>query len=337
MKLGAAEARAALRRPDPGLGAVLLWGEDERVAEARRLLLPAWVGPEGEAEMRLSRLAAGEVRREPALLGDALRAGCFFPGPRAVWLEDATDGLAPLLAAALAGWQEGDARLLVTAGALAGRSALRRLFEGRKGAVAVAFYDDPMSDGEARELIEAARLGPLEAEARDALLGQARALDGGEFRRLLERVALHQDGAEAPLAAAVVEALAPQGEEAGLDDLLLAVTEGRREGAGALLPRVWASGASPVTVALALGRHVRAALALASDPGGPQAGLGRLRPPPGGARRAMLLRAAAWPRERLERAAAAALQLDRELRSSSRAPERALVERAVLRLASRGD
>jgi DNA polymerase-3 subunit delta len=49
-----------------------------------------------------------------------------------VLVEDATDGLAPVVAAALEAWAPGDARLVATGAGLAAKGALRKLFEGRR-------------------------------------------------------------------------------------------------------------------------------------------------------------------------------------------------------------
>lgn len=317
------------------MAAVLLSGEDgAQVSQARADLLAAMLGPGAEAEMRLDRLPAAEVRRDPARLLDALKAVGFFPGDRAVWLEDATDGLAPAVAAALDARGPGDARLVATGGALTAKGALRKHFDGRRDAVAITLHDDPPSEAELDGMLAAAGLTRLDPAAREEIGGLARSLPPAELRGLVERLSLFQLGAEAPLGAEAVRALAPQGGDAELDDLLAAVTDGRRDRAAALLARLWAGGTGPVAVAIALGRHLRALLAVATDPGGAQAGLSGLRPPAWGPRRDALARAAgAWRRERIEEGMALALDLDLALRSARRAPDRALVERAVMRVA----
>lgn len=305
-----------------------------RVAQARADLLLALLGPGAEAEMRLDRISGAELRREPARLLDALKAVGFFPGPRGVLLEDATDGLSPTVASALDAWTSGDAWLVATGTGLTAKGALRKLFEGRKAAVAITLYDDPPTEAEVSELLREAGLPRIEPAAREALSALAQALPPGEFRGLLERLGLHQTGSEEPLGAAVVQALAPQAAEAEVDDLLVAVMDGRRDRVAVLLARLGAQGIGPVAVAIQAIRHFRSLLAVASDPGGVQAGLSGLRPPAMGARREALQRAATgWRRERIEDGLRALVELDLELRSGSRVPDRAMVERVLLRLA----
>lgn len=314
---------------------MLISGEDAvRVAEARAALLAAILGPGGEAEMRLERVSAADLRRDGTLLLDALKAVGFFPGPRAVLLEEATDGLAPAVAAALDGWKPGDARLVATGGALASKGALRKLIEGRRDAAAITLYDDPPSEGELQEMLREAGLSQVDPAARDALWALAQALPPGELRGLVDRLSLHQIGVDSPLAAETVAALAPQAAEAEVDDLLAAVTEGRRDRLPPLLARLSAQGVGPVAVAIQAIRHMRLLLAVASEPGGVQAGLSALRPPVFGPRRDALARAAgAWRRERIEEALRMLVQLDLDLRSGGEVPDRALLERVLLRLA----
>ena len=102
-----------------------------RVALKRQEVIAALIGPDGPGEMRLTRLAAADLRKDPALLLDALKSQGFFPGPRVALLEDATDGLTDLVAATVKDWRPGDAHLIVTAGGLTAKSTLKKLFETR--------------------------------------------------------------------------------------------------------------------------------------------------------------------------------------------------------------
>ncbi|MCB1408159.1 MAG: DNA polymerase III subunit delta, partial [Rhodobacteraceae bacterium] len=74
--------------------------------------------------------------------------------------------------------------------------------------------------------------------------------------------------------------------------------------------------------------------ALVSAPGGPAQGIQALRPPVFGPRRDRLLKQAQnWTLPRVEEALRDLTATDLALRSSTRAPTRALAERALIRLA----
>ena len=133
MKIGAAEVLRTYARPDPARLGLLIYGNDAmRVALKRQEVIAAVLGPEGEAEMRLARLAAADLRRDPAALPDALKAQGFFPGPRVAFVEEATDSLAPLLQEAMADWRPGDALQRAYVDALRARPLPRRI-EGQDG------------------------------------------------------------------------------------------------------------------------------------------------------------------------------------------------------------
>ncbi|PHP27421.1 DNA polymerase III subunit delta [Limimaricola cinnabarinus] len=335
MKLSARDAAAFLRQPDPKMAGVLIWGEDAmRVAQKRKELIAKLAGPEAEAEMRLSRLPAADLRRDGAALIDAVKAQGFFPGPRVVFVEGATDGLAPLFDAALKDWARGDAQILATAGQLAAKSALRKLFEARPGVVSIGIYDDPPGPEEIAAMLSAAGVPDPDLDGRTLLADLARALDPGALRMTVEKLGLYKHGDAGPTTAADIAAVAPRSTEAETDALLAVVAEGRAPQIAALLRRLYAQGTTPVSLCIVALRHFRQLHAVASDPGGAGQGIARLRPPVWGPRRdAMTRQAGAWGRDRLERAVALLIETDLQLRSASRAPAQALVERALIRLA----
>ncbi|MFV0359544.1 DNA polymerase III subunit delta [Tropicimonas sp.] len=336
MKLSSRDAATFFARPDSRRAGVLIHGADAmRVALKRQDLVAALIGPEGEAEMRLTRIAAGDLRRDPAQLGDSVRAAGFFSGPRAVLVEDANDGHLPAMETALADWREGDATIVVTAGALKAGSKLRKLFEGHANALSAAIYDDPMGRGEIEAEMKRSGLGAVAPEAMADLLALGQVLDPGDFRRTLEKFALYKLGDPAPLSGAEIAELAPQTIGAATDDLLHAVAEGRAGDVGQLMQRLAGQGEAPVSLVIAASRHFRALHAAACDGNGPAAGLARQRPPVFGQRRDRMARQAeSWGRDRLERALPLLLDTDLALRSAGQtAPQMALVERLFIRLA----
>ena len=94
MKLSSRDAAAYFRKPDPAKAGLLIFGRDAmRVSLRRQEVVAALIGPDGVDEMRLERVAAGDLRRTPALLLDGIKARGFFPGPRVVLVEEAGDGV----------------------------------------------------------------------------------------------------------------------------------------------------------------------------------------------------------------------------------------------------
>lgn len=335
MKLGGPAAVRFFARPEPERAGLLIHGGDAmRVALRRQEVIAALIGPEGEAEMRLTRMSGADLRKDPAMIGDAMRAQGFFPGARAAFVEEATDASAPILAAALADWRPGDAMVIVTAGALTKASALKKAFEDHPNAYAVAIYDDPPSRDEIEATLSKAGIGQVSGGAMTDLLALARDLDPGDFRQTVEKLALYKYGDADAVSPHDVAAVAPSTIEAAVDDVLHAVAEGRTGDVGPLMRRLQGQGVAPVTLCIGATRHFRALHAAASAPGGAAEGIARLRPPIFGPRRDRMLRQAQdWGMFRLEQALGLLTDTDLQLRSSSRAPAMAVMERALIRLA----
>ena len=333
MILKGAEAARYCAKPDPGRMGLLIFGADAmRVALKRQEAIAALVGPEGEAEMRLTRMSGGDLRKDGSLLLDAIKAVGFFPGPRVAFVEEATDGLAETIAVALSEWKPGDAVIVVTAGNLTGKSALKTLFEKHPSAVSIGLYDDPPSREEIEDALKKAGLRDIDREAMNDLNTLARALDPGDFRQTLEKIALYKYGDASPLTPADVAAMAPATIEAEVDDLIDAVAEARSKAIGPLFRRLEGQGVQPVTICIGALRHFRILHAAATDPQGPGVGIQKARVN-FKQKDAMGRQAGQWGVRALETAVAILLETDLTLRSASKAPGMALMERALIRIA----
>ena len=336
MKLSGAQATRFFARPDADRAGALIYGADAmRVALRRQEFIATLLGPAGEAEMRLTRISGGDLRRDPAEVTDAIRAQGFFPGLRVVFVEDAGDAAAPALTAALQDWRPGDAVLVVTAGSLGKASALKRVFEDHANAVSIALYDDPPSRDEVEAILKQAGLGDPGREAMGDLMALALALDPGDFRQTAEKIALYKLGDPAPLSPSEIAALAPATVEADVEEVLNAAAESRAGDVGLLMRRLEGQGVQPTRVCIDATRHFRALHAAAADPGGPGAGIARLRPPVFGPRRdRMLKQAQALGLRHIETALGILIDTDLALRSTAKMPAMALTERALIRIAT---
>ena len=331
MKRAGAEASRYLAKPDPAKAGLLIYGADPmRVALKRAEAVLALIGKAGEPEMRLTRITGADLRRDATLLIDAIKAIGFFPGPRLAFVEDATDTITDTIAAALKDWQPGDANILITAGALSAKSALKTLFEKHLNAVAIALYDDPPTREEIETDLARAGLTLIDRDASTEIHALARTLDPGDFRQTLEKLALYKHADPTPLTAAEVQALAPATAEADVLDLVHAAVEGKAAELGLILRRLQAQGTLPVTLCIQTLRYIRAlhATATAPDQGYPSRTAGF-----GPRRAAMDRQAKTWGIRPLESAMALLVETDLTLRSTSKAPAMALMERALIRIA----
>ena len=326
MKLGTGATAGFCRAPDLALVGVLVHGADEGdVASCRRELVAGILGPNADP-LRLTRMDATAIRRDPAALDTALRARSFFTGRGVVLVEGATEALAGALGQVLAGVTGDDAFLVVTAGSLPDRSGLRRLFEGGRHLASLPVVSAPptLEEIEAR-LAELGLRSGLEEGARAQLGALAVAMDRACFDRFLESVAVYSLDADCPLRAEEVALLGPGGLDAEIDAFVDAVAGGRPENVGPALRRVVSAGAGAVTLLLGLQWHFRQMLIAQGASG---------RAPLWAARRETIrAQLGRWRRERLELATRMLYETDGRVRSAERAPALALLERCALRLA----
>ncbi|WP_147109537.1 DNA polymerase III subunit delta [Tateyamaria sp. syn59] len=328
MKLNTGQAAAYFSKPDLDAAGLLIYGADGmRIALKRQQVVAALIGPQGEEEMRLTRIAAGDLRKEPALLLDAAKAIGFFPGPRVVLVEDANENSGPTITDALSDWAPGDAQIVVTAGALKPTSKLRKAFEAHTKAYAVGIYDNPPTRDEIERDLAAAGLPNPPQEAMHLLMDLAKQLEPGDFRQTLEKVGLYKLNDPTPLSADDITACAPASIEAEVDDVLLVVGDGNAAAIGPVMQRLQAQGVNAVALCIGAMRHFRSLHRAASDTSG--------RPQIWGPNRdKMLAQARNWGAPKLELALTELTDTDLKLRSAGQnAPALALVERCFIRLA----
>ncbi|NCX20227.1 MAG: DNA polymerase III subunit delta [Rhodobacteraceae bacterium] len=336
MKLNGRDISALVAKPDDLTPAVLFYGADAmRVALKREEYLKNLLGPNADKEIRLARFSAGELKKEPAMLQDALKAQGFFPGQRAVFVEEATDAVSKIVMDGITAWEQGDAIIVVTAGQLKPSSTLRKGFEGHRSAKCAPIYDNPSTRAEIEADLKKAGLAQVSMDAMGTLIALARDLEPGDFRQTLEKLALYKYGDDKAVSTQDIAACAPTSAEAELDDILNIVASGRADQIGPVMKRLKDQGVQPVTLTIGAARHFKMLFTAASDLNGPANGVGKLRPPVYGPRRDMIVRQAQhWGGRKLQDALTALTDLDLQLRSAGqRAPAMELVERSLIRIA----
>ncbi len=329
MKLTPRDATAVFARPDPARTGILVYGGDAmRVALKRQEYLKNLLGPSAEEEMRLTRIPAADLRRDPAMMLDAIKAVGFFPGPRAALVEEANDNVAQILIDGLADWQAGDAQIVVTAGDLKKTSKILKAFESHKNVFATAIYDTPPDRAEIERILRDAKLTP-QPDAMAALSELARVLDPGDFRQTVEKLTLYKLSDPSDVTSEDVAACAPTSTEAEVDDILHVVAEARSADIGPVMNRLQAQGVNAVTLTIMATRHFRTLYRIAANPGAPVYGVRD--------RDRAIRQAKSWGAAKLETALGVLTDTDLTLRSAGQhAPALALVERAFIRLAMLG-
>src|SRR6267154_3193826 len=192
-KLAPSRLAAFLHRPDPEIRAVLLYGPDEGLVRERAGIILRTVCPDLNDPFRVADLGAAALAADPARLADETAQLSLTGGRRVVRVRGAGDLLAKLFTEFLKP-SSGEAFVVVEAGELPSRSALRRAFEAARLAVAIACYPDTPRDLAAviRETLTAHRV----TASRDAGQFLVEHLGGDRLltRTQLEKLALYAGG-----------------------------------------------------------------------------------------------------------------------------------------------
>jgi DNA polymerase-3 subunit delta len=242
-----------VRRPDPAVRAILVFGPDRGAVRERAEALCLTVVPDLGDTFCLVEIPARAINADPARLGDEAAAIPFGGGRRVIRIRDATNEISDRLGAFLDD-PAGDALVVIEAGELAKRAKLRSVFEKAANGAAIGCYVDDGADLEAliRSVLQDAglRVAPPALAYLAANLGGDRQLT----RRELEKLALYvEPGAEITLEDA--EACVGDGAASSLDDVSMAAGAGDYQALDIALRRCAADGHAPVGVVRAVQRH----------------------------------------------------------------------------------
>jgi DNA polymerase-3 subunit delta len=184
----AQDVAGALRRVDPKIGVLLIYGPDAGlVAERARAAAEAAVTDPADP-FQLVRLEGDAVAGDPGRLSDEAGTIGLFGGRRAIWVRPTGRNLAPAVEAVLAA-QTPDAVVVIEAGDLARTAPVRTLCERSPKALALPCYADNARDlaGVVEEMLREAGL-KIAPEARTTLLaslGGDRLATRGELAKLM--------------------------------------------------------------------------------------------------------------------------------------------------------
>lgn len=336
MKLSAGAVRAFLEKPDPKVGAALLYGADRGLVHERALAIVQKTVDNPNDPFNVSVLNPEALETDAARLSDEVCALSLAGGRRVVWVKGSGKGLAALVAEVLERIAAESTLLVVEAGELSPRDRLRQLFEAADNAAALPCYLDEGSDLEAviRGILKEAGCA-VEPPALAYLvdnLGSDRLLTRSELAKLT----LYKAGDATPISLAEAEACVGDGAPYLIDDAVLAAASGDQRALDRALGRCFAAGESPIAILRAANRHFqRLHLAAGRIARGhsPEQALKALRPPVFFKQRPILLgQLRQWSPGRLAQAFELLLEAELQCKSTGM-PEEAILGRALMRLA----
>ena len=336
MKLSGRNLASFFEAPPKGVMGVLIYGNDSiRVASKREKLIHAILGPNADDEMRLVRISRENLKKSPEQAIDLCKTQGFFPGQRALLIEDANETVTDIIIKAFDVWNNGDAALIVTAGSLKPTSKLRKFFEEHQNTFSAPIYDNPITRAEIENMISKAGLKNITQDSFNYISEIASQLEPGDFKQTIEKLALYKLNDETPLINNDISQCIPISNEAQIEEVLTVVLSGNHSKISQIVNRLRSQGVLPVTLIIAATRHFKILFSITSNPKGPSTGAAALRPPVYGSRKESLInQAQKWGPEKIKNAITSITETDLQLRSQNQqAPQMALVERLFIRLA----
>jgi DNA polymerase-3 subunit delta len=262
VKLPAGRVESFLRRPEPDIRAVLLYGPDAGLVRERADALGRTVTADLRDPFRVADLTGAILAADPARLSDEAAQISLMGGRRLVRVRDVGDAHSAVFSRFMA-TAAGDALIVVEAGDVPARGSLRRVFEDAPGGVAIGCYPDGARD--LAEVIRDSLAAHQVTASRDAVEFLVAHLGGDRLltRSELEKLALYAgDGGRVELDDARLSIA--DSAALSLDDAVLAAAEGNAAALDRALARVFQEGESPVSVIRATLRHLQRLHALAA-------------------------------------------------------------------------
>lgn len=336
MKIEPRQVETFLKKPDPKVRAVVVYGNDDGLVAERGTRLAKTVCEDLKDPFRVVDIGGDALKADPARLADEFSAMSLMGGRRVIRVrpagEESVAALENLVAAGA-----GDALIVLEAGNLTPRSNLRTLAEAEPLLAALPCY---MDSAEALEgLVESAARGAGLGVDPDALDWIVERLGGdrGQTRSEVEKLLLYKTG-DAGKTITLDDAVAVLGDTAavGIDNVVAATFDGEIVTLDRALDRVFAEGGNSIQLVRSLQRHADQLHLVAGHARGGnfENAMFKARglPRGGPVRQRFERHLRAWPLPRLSAALTTILDAEIECKRTGM-PDEAIVRRLCLRLA----
>ena len=263
MKLNGARAENYIKSPPPDSLGALFFGPDQGLCAERAGLLSTKFADNPDDPFAVTALSADDLANDPARLADEMSALSLLGDARLIRVrlshERPGAAIAKILKDLDARPETCAARLIIEAGDMTPRSAVRKAFESAKNFAAIPCYADTQATLANLVKDELNTLGiRIDREALDAfvpLLEGDRRLARGE----IEKLSLYKGyGKEEDAVVSLedIKAIAAGAGSAGLDDIVLDALSGKPAAADASFRRAMDSKITAPAVLFALQRHL---------------------------------------------------------------------------------
>jgi len=336
MKLQGAAIAGFVKRPDPRVRAILVFGPDSGLVRERANALGRGVVSDLNDPFRVADLTGRAIADDPARLGDEAAAMTLTGGRRLVRVREAEESVAGAFTAFFKEPAPGDSLIVVEAGDLSPRSKLRTAFEAADIGVAVPCYVEDERSLE-RVVDDLLRERGVKADP-DVAAALAGRLVGDRMvaRSEIEKLSLMILGRDR-LTIEDVEAGVGDASSQDPDEPGLAAADGDFAGLDRALGRLYGDDVSPVAILRSAQRHfqrLRNVVATMGEGGSAESVIERLRPPVYFKLKGRLARQArVWRVPTINRALERLVEAEADVKRTG-VPDRAVCARALFQIAS---
>ncbi len=344
MKITGARAARFLSAPPDDMIGVLLFGPDRGLVRERASALAAQFIKDPNDAFAVTQITADDLSGDTAKLADEMSALSLLGDGRLVRLRLDHERNGAAISKIIKGFdarpETAEAKLIVEAGNMTPRSAVRKAFEAAGRFAAVGCYADSAAD--IANMVRGTFDGLGIKIEPDALALWVPLLEGdrGLIRGEIEKMALYKGyGAQAGavVTPADIQTLAAGGQSASIDDIINDTMEGRVDSADSVFRRAAAGKINTAIILLSLQRHISRLLEAQSKMRSGESAEGAvrsLRPPVFGmAQKSFLTQMRRWPEGMLRRALSQSLEAEKSVKTAG-SPADAIVGRLLLALSS---
>jgi DNA polymerase-3 subunit delta len=344
MKLTGARANKFIKKPSADIIGVLLFGPDRGLVKARSQALTSIFMPNADDAFGTTILTADDLSGDPARLADEMSALSLLGDNRLVRLrldhERNATAISKLIKQFDAEPHKAEAKLIIEAGDMTPRSAIRKACEASAHFAAIGCY--AASTRDIAELVKAELLKkniPIHPEALDMwvpLLEGDHALALGE----IEKMALYKGYGKmenAKVSINDIRAIAAGGQSASIDTIIMQTMSGDVNEADTSYRQAIAGKLNPVSVLIGLQRHLLRLIEVSTsinDGNSTTQALRTLRPPVFSLQESLFKHhLSLWSQTMLRRALFQSQRAESEIKTAG-APTEAIMGRLILALAS---
>jgi DNA polymerase-3 subunit delta len=255
VKIEPRQADAFLKKPDPRIRGVVVYGNDDGLVAERAAQLARTVCEDLKDPFRVVDIAGDALKADPARLADEFGAMSLMGGRRVIRVRPAGEESAAALENLVAAGA-GDALIVLEGGNLTPRSSLRALAETEDCLAAMPCYADTEEDLE--RLVEGAAKAQgftIEEEALGWIVERVGG-DRGQTRSEVDKLLLYKaDDPARTITLGDAAAILGDSSAMEIDDVVGATFDGNLVTLDRALDRVFAEGGNAIQLVRALQRH----------------------------------------------------------------------------------